>query len=139
LSSSDSKPVAAILGYGRFGALWAKLNSTTFKIIIFDSSAERQKEARADGFETIELKDCLKADIVFFAVPMSIFESVLLDLLKYKTSERLQYFQTFFRLRSTQKRSLINIFHQIRSYYSSIPYLVQMQSEFSRVASMDFH
>lgn len=91
-STNEPKPVAAILGFGRFGALWAEINKNHFRVKVYDPSKERQEEARVNGYETLELKECLKADVVFFAVPMSTFESVLFELLTDRTLENLPLF-----------------------------------------------
>lgn len=91
-STTEVKPLAAIIGFGRFGALWAELNSNCFRVIIYDSSSERRQMAQASGYQVVELKDCLKADLVFFAVPMLAFESVLVELLKNESLDPLPLF-----------------------------------------------
>ena len=92
ISSQTNKPLAAILGFGRFGRLWADLNRDFFDLLVYEPSVEARALAKASGYKTVELKECLGAEIVFFAVPMSAFESVLVELLKLKATDKLPIF-----------------------------------------------
>ena len=74
----------AIVGYGRFGALWASLLKPDFSVSIIETGAEAASRARADGFEVSSAESALpSAGAVFYAVPISAFEETIRSHLPY--------------------------------------------------------
>ena len=67
----------AVIGLGRFGALFAEILSAHFSVVTFDIDASRRKFAPAGATFVDELSAALSADAIFYAVPISSFESVL--------------------------------------------------------------
>jgi prephenate dehydrogenase len=77
-----------IFGFGRFGALWAQLLSTEGEVYVFESSVEKRIfdnkhihfcESAEEVFE--------KSTVIFYAVPISVFEEVLISHMRF-ISER---------------------------------------------------
>ncbi|HND04267.1 MAG TPA: prephenate dehydrogenase/arogenate dehydrogenase family protein [Candidatus Obscuribacter sp.] len=74
----------AVIGYGRFGALWSSVLARDFSVRLYDVSAERQASAApVQGVEFVTLPEALEADVIFYAVPISDFEEVLISHLPY--------------------------------------------------------
>jgi prephenate dehydrogenase len=67
----------AVIGLGRFGALFAEILSANFSVVTFDIDASRRKFTPARTTFVDELSTALSADAIFYAVPISSFESVL--------------------------------------------------------------
>jgi prephenate dehydrogenase len=68
----------SIIGYGRFGKILHKLLSQhSDKIFIFDSRDDASSNVQS-------LEKALQSDIVFIAVPIRKFESVIVDISQYR-------------------------------------------------------
>jgi arogenate dehydrogenase (NADP+), plant len=75
---SEPRPRSiAVIGFGRFGRLWATMLRDDFDLVVFDSAAELQAEAAAQGFAAASLRAALAADVIFYCVPISAFEAAL--------------------------------------------------------------
>jgi prephenate dehydrogenase len=70
----------AIVGFGRFGSLLAKLAQDSFDVAIIEADPVKQEQAQAQGYTVIPPQLIAKAEIVFLAVPISKLESSLQSL-----------------------------------------------------------
>jgi prephenate dehydrogenase len=73
----------AVIGFGRFGRLWASLLRDDFDVVVVDPSREMSEEAAAQGFSPGSLPSALACDVIFYCVPISAFESTLRAHLPY--------------------------------------------------------
>lgn len=67
-----------ILGFGRFGKLWAELLKPDFEVAVW-SRHDISREAKELGVKSVSLEEGLTRDAVFFAPPISAFEQVIRD------------------------------------------------------------
>ncbi|HVC05456.1 MAG TPA: prephenate dehydrogenase/arogenate dehydrogenase family protein [Candidatus Acidoferrales bacterium] len=67
----------AVIGFGRFGRLWASMLRDDCDLMVFDSDSAHREEAAAEGFSSVPLYTALAAEVVFYCVPISAFESTL--------------------------------------------------------------
>lgn len=67
----------SVVGFGRFGRLWASMLREHLDVVVYDSSAPARADAAAQGFAVARLHDALSRDVVFYAVPISAFEATL--------------------------------------------------------------
>ena len=56
----------SIIGFGRFGQLWASLLQSDFKVTVYDTA-----------LDTVSLEDALKAEVIFYCVPISEFAKTI--------------------------------------------------------------
>lgn len=72
----------AIIGYGDFGKLWADILSEDFSVVV---TGGRDYNARAfqNGHNPVTLDEALCADVIFYAVPISVFEEVISEHVKF--------------------------------------------------------
>src|SRR5271157_2969265 len=75
MPSSLPKRVA-VIGYGRFGRLWASILKEDFTVHVYDADSEAQAAAQADGLAA-SLEEALDADVIFYCVPISQFEAIV--------------------------------------------------------------
>ena len=73
----------AIIGYGRFGALLCELLRTDYEIAVVEKNSSRQSQALERSLKLIQLEDIGSFDTVIFAVPISLFESVVVNAAAY--------------------------------------------------------
>lgn len=73
----------AIIGYGRFGELLARLLKKSFEVSIVEASLERSQSAQAAGFNVEQLSTIGRFDIVVFAVPISAIADTIKDAAPY--------------------------------------------------------
>lgn len=66
-----------IIGFGRFGELLASILKENFAVSVCEVSSIRQAAARKAGIATVNLADIGRFDWVIFAVPISLFESIV--------------------------------------------------------------
>lgn len=71
----------AIVGYGRFGQLLARLMRTEFDVCIVEKSSELRQKAASEGYSLATLDDLSKVDIIVLAVPIAFFEATLRSLI----------------------------------------------------------
>lgn len=64
----------AIIGFGRFGQLWASILKDDFRVKVFDTSGGA---ASKSGMAHVGLEEALKSRAIFYCVPISSFESVI--------------------------------------------------------------
>ena len=64
---------------GRFGQLWASILKNDFKVSVYDALPERAKIASELGVDFVSLSDALANDVIFYCVPISIFEQTLVS------------------------------------------------------------
>jgi len=62
-----------LIGYGRFGKLWAEMLSSHFKVMVYDSQPRIPK----NGVEIVPIHQVIATDTLFLAVPISSFKSVV--------------------------------------------------------------
>ena len=70
-------PTVGILGFGRFGALWADILKDDFNIAVSDVSKEACQIASKSGHGVEPAQQLLQRDVLFYAVPISSFKQVL--------------------------------------------------------------
>ncbi|CAN5463737.1 prephenate dehydrogenase/arogenate dehydrogenase family protein [soil metagenome] len=63
----------SIIGFGRFGRLWASLLKSDFQITVCDSSPSALEHAKSLGVEAVSQKDALAAEVIFYCLPISEF------------------------------------------------------------------
>ena len=68
-----------IIGYGRFGRVLAELLSKKYKVLVTDSNLDLDEGL---GFSSLE--EVLECFLVFIAVPIRSFETVVREITKYK-------------------------------------------------------
>jgi prephenate dehydrogenase len=73
----------AVIGFGRFGRLWASMLREDWGLVVYDSVPELRKEARVQGFTPVSLSSALSSDVIFYCVPISAFEATLREHLPY--------------------------------------------------------
>jgi len=73
----------AVIGFGRFGRLWASMLREDWDVLVYDSVATLREQATAEGFSSVSLREALAADVVFYCVPISAFEATLVEHLPY--------------------------------------------------------
>ncbi|GAC1341245.1 MAG: hypothetical protein NVSMB29_11430 [Candidatus Dormibacteria bacterium] len=77
---SDFLPTtAAVIGFGRFGQLWASILRDDFEVTVHDPDPGRSALADEAGLSTVALRGALSAEVVFYCVPISAFEGVIRD------------------------------------------------------------
>jgi prephenate dehydrogenase len=81
--SLPSAPAVAVIGFGRFGRLWASLLSEDFDVAVHDSDARLQADAAAQGFTVLPLAEVLAREVIFYCVPISAFEETITAHLPY--------------------------------------------------------
>ena len=67
-----------IIGYGRFGVVLADLFSKKYKVLINDSNPDKN-----ENVEYSSLEETLECFLVFIAVPINSFETVIQEIAKY--------------------------------------------------------
>jgi arogenate dehydrogenase (NADP+) len=67
----------AVVGFGRFGRLWASMLKDDCDLVVYDSDEHLRAEVAAQGFSSVPLHTALAADVIFYCVPISSFESTL--------------------------------------------------------------
>jgi arogenate dehydrogenase (NADP+) len=65
---------AGVIGFGRFGSLWASILQDDFNVTVFDSDSEARARAAASGFSSGSLRETLAAEAIFYCVPISELE-----------------------------------------------------------------
>ncbi len=66
----------AVIGFGRFGRLLARILRDDFPVVVADRQPD-PAAAREIGVEIVSMDAACAADVLFFAVPISEFESAL--------------------------------------------------------------
>ncbi len=67
----------AVIGFGRFGRLWASMLRDDCDLMVYDAASALREEAAAQGFSSVPLYTALAADTIFYCVPISAFETTL--------------------------------------------------------------
>lgn len=82
---NDSFNKIGVVGFGRFGSLWAELMSKNADVVVFDSNKSATKKLFSSKITVAEsLADFYKdIDAVFFAVPISSFDQVIKEHVQY--------------------------------------------------------
>ena len=70
---------AAIIGYGRFGRLWAAILASDLDVLVHDVDPAALAMARTDGVHTVGLDDALSAGAIFYCVPISSLEPTVME------------------------------------------------------------
>jgi len=78
-----SSTTVAVIGFGRFGRLWASMLREDWKLVVYDSAPELREEAVALGYAAVSLRSALSSDVIFYCVPISAFEAALREHLPY--------------------------------------------------------
>jgi prephenate dehydrogenase len=68
-----------IIGFGRFGQLWASILKEDFEVRVHDVSESYSSEAAELGVKFVELRAALEAEAVFYCVPISSFQKIFLQ------------------------------------------------------------
>ncbi|MFA6210466.1 MAG: prephenate dehydrogenase/arogenate dehydrogenase family protein [Candidatus Obscuribacterales bacterium] len=67
----------SIIGFGRFGQLWANLLKADFQVLVYDSSKAALKKTNVLGVQAASLDDALSAPVIFYSVPISEFAQTI--------------------------------------------------------------
>jgi|JI7StandDraft_1071085.scaffolds.fasta_scaffold10611_2 prephenate dehydrogenase len=67
----------SIIGFGRFGQLWASLIKSDFPVKVYDRSEAALEQARKAGVPAVTIEDALAADVIFYSVPISEFAATM--------------------------------------------------------------
>jgi prephenate dehydrogenase len=73
----------AVIGFGRFGRLWASMLRDDCELVVYDAVPETREQASGQGFRPVSLQTALSSDVVFYCVPISAFETTLQEHLPY--------------------------------------------------------
>jgi arogenate dehydrogenase (NADP+), plant len=80
---ADASPTTvAVIGFGRFGRLWASMLRDDWDVAVYDSAPAMREEAAAEGY-AVSLRSALSCDAIFYCVPISAFEATLAEHLPY--------------------------------------------------------
>lgn len=79
----------AIVGFGRFGQLLARILGDEFDVVVVESDGELRVAAKEQGYKVVPLQDVAKADVVFLAVPIANLASVLKQLASIVRKEQI--------------------------------------------------
>lgn len=80
----DAPPTTvAVVGFGRFGRLWASMLRDDWDVAVYDSAPEIREQAAGQGFAVGSLRSALSCDVIFYCVPISAFEATLREHLPY--------------------------------------------------------
>ncbi|MBP6747279.1 prephenate dehydrogenase, partial [bacterium] len=71
------KPRVSIIGFGRFGQLWASIIKSDFQVKVYDQSKAALEQASSLGLEAATLEEALAADVIFYCVPISEFATTI--------------------------------------------------------------
>jgi prephenate dehydratase/prephenate dehydrogenase len=77
MRSMSLPSTAAVIGYGRFGQLWASVLAEDFDVRVHDPEPAAAARATEQGRRTVELDDALAAGVLFYCVPISAFEAII--------------------------------------------------------------
>lgn len=66
-----------IVGFGRFGQLFADLAKSDFEISILEVDSNLNDQAQTSGYKTVSLNEVKDADIICLAVPISKIEETI--------------------------------------------------------------
>ncbi len=66
----------SIIGYGRFGKVWAEFLKKDFNVYVANKSKIVPKE-RVEGVNFVNIKEALKKEVIFLCIPISAFEQFL--------------------------------------------------------------
>ncbi len=66
----------SIIGYGRFGKVWAEFLKKDFNLFVANKSKILPKD-KISGVKFVSLKDALKKEVIFLCIPISSFEQFL--------------------------------------------------------------
>ena len=72
-------PRVAVMGFGRFGRLWAELLRDDLEVVVHDPDNRAAGAALAAGLSAVPLAEALSAPTVFYCVPISAFEATLAE------------------------------------------------------------
>lgn len=67
----------SIIGFGRFGQLWADLLKADFQVKVYDSSKAALEKANSLGVQAASLEEALSAPVIFYSVPISEFAQTI--------------------------------------------------------------
>lgn len=73
----DTQKKLVVIGFGRFGQLFAGLARSHYTISVIEPDAARRSTASALGYEILDVSQAIDADIIVLAVPISSLESVV--------------------------------------------------------------
>ena len=71
-----------IVGFGRFGKLWADALSPIGKVFVYDPFVTANHISE-NNFNFVSLKEVAQQDLVFLIVPISEFEKICCEIKKY--------------------------------------------------------
>jgi prephenate dehydrogenase len=74
---------AAVIGFGRFGRLWASILRDDCEVLVHDPAPDSAEVAAAQGLTPASLETALSSDVIFYCVPISAFEATLAEHLPY--------------------------------------------------------
>lgn len=66
----------SIIGYGAFGKLWADILAPDFEVVVTGGSTYEER-AKMYGHTSVTREEALLSDIIFYSVPISLFEKVI--------------------------------------------------------------
>jgi Prephenate dehydratase/Prephenate dehydrogenase len=76
---ADASPTTvAVIGFGRFGRLWASMLRDDWDVTVYDSAPALREEAAAQGY-AVSLRSALSSEVIFYCVPISAFEAMLAE------------------------------------------------------------
>lgn len=73
----------SIVGFGRFGQTLYRLIKDDFSVIIYDKSPIFHAELTKDTIIAEKVADIYSSEVIFYCVPISVFEDVIADHKKY--------------------------------------------------------
>jgi len=77
---SDGLPArVAVIGFGRFGQLWASMLGEDFTVVVHDCNEGATETAVKAGFESVPLREALSCEAIFYCVPISEFEPTIVE------------------------------------------------------------
>lgn len=68
---------ATVIGFGRFGELWADLIKKYCRVRVIEKNKENATRARSLGFEVVDEEIGLSSETLFYCVPISVFEPLI--------------------------------------------------------------
>jgi prephenate dehydrogenase len=68
-----------IVGFGRFGQLLASILKSDFTVKVYDQNSQLANKANELGVPFVSLDELLQAEIIFYCVPISCLEQVIIE------------------------------------------------------------
>jgi len=67
----------SVIGYGRFGELWAQILAKEFLVDVYEPDTSKSPLLAAERIRTVDIKSALSNEVIYYAVPISKFAETI--------------------------------------------------------------